>query len=107
MLVAVYFCTALRRSYHSILITLRSGLLTIGTQQLFFSYSIDLHAVSYYVTQFWPKFSCQMDSHLTLETFEMLSDCKLSRSCGYKTSPSHQPSITVFDSWCEVFLLLC
>lgn len=59
MLVAVYFCTALLKSYHRLLITLRSGLLTIRTPQLFFSYSVDLHAVLYCTMQFWPKFSCQ------------------------------------------------
>ncbi|MEE6509716.1 hypothetical protein FKM82_027428 [Ascaphus truei] len=55
-----------------------------------------------------------MGSHLTLEYFwytdafrGRLNDCKIPRSYGCKTSPNHHPSITMLDSWYEVFVLIC
>lgn len=35
-----------------------------------------------------------------------LNNCKVSRPCGWQTSPDHQPSTTVLNSCFEVFVLL-
>ena len=50
----------------------------------------------------------QMASHLNLEYFGIQrSSWWTQRSCGCRTSPNHQPSTTVLDSWYEVFVLIC
>lgn len=107
MLKGVLLCTALLRSLknYGISVELRFGLwLWPYHHQDFFPFlqpfrcwfcDVWDHCPSAWLTFFsrifWYKVHC------------CLNDCK---SCDYKTSPNHHPSIIMFNGWFEVFLVI-
>jgi len=58
------------------------------------------------MTQLWPSVLCQTDgpTFFTLEYLNHEVLCLYTKDC---KMPNHHPSMTMLDSWYEVFVLIC